>query len=40
MNDFLYRLAIAVKNTGVRWNIPPLIRLALVLWDAIEREII
>jgi hypothetical protein len=31
MRGFLYRLAAAVKDAGERWNIPPLIRLALAL---------
>jgi hypothetical protein len=31
MRGFLYRLAIAVKDAGERWNFPPLIRLGLAL---------
>jgi hypothetical protein len=31
MRGFLYRLAIAVKDAGERWNFPSLIRLELVL---------
>jgi hypothetical protein len=31
MKGFLYRLAIAVKEAGERWKIPPLIRLGLAL---------
>jgi hypothetical protein len=31
MRGFLYRLAMAVKNAGDRWNVPPLIRLGLAL---------
>ena len=31
MRGFLYRLAITVKDAGERWNIPPLIGLALAL---------
>jgi hypothetical protein len=31
MKGFLYRLAMAVKNAGERWNIPPLVRLGLAL---------
>jgi hypothetical protein len=33
MRGFLYRLAIAIKDAGARWNIPPLVRLALALRD-------
>jgi hypothetical protein len=31
MRGFLYRLAIAMKDAGERWNFPPLIRLGLAL---------
>jgi hypothetical protein len=31
MRGFLYRLAIAVKDRGERWNMPVLIRAALAL---------
>jgi hypothetical protein len=33
MRGFLYRLAIAVKDAGERWNFPPLIRLGPALRD-------
>jgi hypothetical protein len=31
MRGFLYRLAIAMKNRGERWNMPAFIRAALAL---------
>jgi hypothetical protein len=31
MRGFLYRLAMAMKDAGERWNFPPLIRLVLAL---------
>jgi hypothetical protein len=31
MRGFLYRLAVAMKDAGERWSIPPLIRLGLAL---------
>jgi hypothetical protein len=31
MRGWVYRLAVAVKDAGERWNIPPLIRLGLAL---------
>jgi hypothetical protein len=33
MKGFLYRLAVAVKDAGERWNFPPLIRLGLAFKD-------
>jgi hypothetical protein len=33
MRGFLYRLAMAMKDAGERWNIPVLIRLGLALRD-------
>jgi hypothetical protein len=31
MKGFLYRLAMAMKDAGERWNFPSLIRLALAI---------
>jgi hypothetical protein len=31
MRGFLYRLAIAMKDAGERWNVPPRIRPGLAL---------
>jgi hypothetical protein len=33
MSGFLYRLAVAMKDAGERWNFPPLIRAGLALQD-------
>jgi hypothetical protein len=33
MRGFLYQLAIAMNDTGERWNILPLIRLGLAIRD-------
>jgi hypothetical protein len=33
MRGFAYRLAVALKDAGERWNIPPLIRLGLSIRD-------
>jgi hypothetical protein len=33
MKGLLYRLAVAMKDAGERWNFPPLTRLGLALRD-------
>jgi hypothetical protein len=35
MRGFLYRLAVAVKDAGERWNIPVLIRAGIALRGAL-----